>query len=74
MVLNGTFRGSSVYDVLVLRRFAVTSPSPINLLRKSCFIIPTYDVKTSYAWELVGKWSGLILRYADDVFVYKGKG
>lgn len=27
--------GSSVYDILHLQRFAVMSPSPINLLRKS---------------------------------------
>lgn len=38
-----TYRASLVLDC---RHFAVTSPSPIIVLRKSCFIIPTNTVKT----------------------------
>lgn len=49
---------SSVYDVLALRRFVVTLPSPINVSRKTHTIIPTHgvcDVKTNFARELVGE-------------------
>ena len=44
---------SLVYDLLNLRRFVFTSPSPITFLKKSFSIIPTY-VKTKFAWELMG--------------------
>lgn len=39
-----TYRGSSVHDVLDLRRFVRTSLSPINL-RKSCSILPMYGIQ-----------------------------
>lgn len=45
------YRKSLVYDVLELRCFLVTSPSPINGLRKSCFFIPTIGVNNC---QLVG--------------------
>lgn len=47
------YRRSSVYDVLDLRRFIVTSPSPIYLLRKYLSIILTYDFKTNFARQVI---------------------
>lgn len=53
-------------EKLKLQCFVVTSPSPLNLLRKSCF--------NCFAQELVGDWSGRVrchvALYAEDSFVY----
>lgn len=57
------YKWSSVYDVLDLQRFVVTSPAPINLLTKCCSIIPTYGIQTNFGRELVGGWSGGIRRH-----------
>lgn len=42
--LKNISRRSSVYDVLDLQPFVVTSPSPIGLIGKSCSIISTYGI------------------------------
>lgn len=56
------------------RRFIVTSPSSINVLKTSCSIIQTKGVKTKLTQEPVVEQSRQICRhvilYADDGFVY----
>lgn len=39
---------------LKMQCYMTMSPSPIHLLRKSCSVIQTYDVKKHLAQELVG--------------------
>lgn len=47
---------SSVYDVLDLRRFLVRLPHPINLLGKSCSLIPRYGIKTHQLVHMGTSW------------------
>lgn len=66
--------GPHVYDILDLQRFVAMSPPPINLLRRYCFIIPTYGVKTQWIVRTVGEWCRRIRHhealYTENGFVY----